>query len=308
MFAKLKNATALQTFFVLIVMVLVFACLNPFFFSVQNLLNILLASSVIGVLSIGAALVIGGGGIDLSSGSMMACSIALASVVPCQEHAVLFLLISAVLGMLLGAVNGLLIARIKLPPFIVTLSMLSIARGLALVITDGRPIYGLSPGLRFIGQGEIAGIPFPVIIFVLVAIAAHTLLRFTAFGTHLLAIGDNTRAAQNAGVAVTRHTILLYTLSALLATIAGILFMGRVNAIDPSAGQMYELAAITAAIIGGSQLNGGRTSVVGAALGALVIGTLQNGMNIMAVASYYQQLAIGVVLILAMILNRRGRA
>jgi len=187
----------------------------------------------------------------------------------------------------------------------VTLGMLGLARGLALVISDGRVIYGLPSGLVWLGQGRPFGVPTPVFIFIFAALIAHYALAYTRFGRHTLALGDSEGAARAAGLRVERHRRALYVIAGLTAGLAGMVFMARVNSGDPTAGMSYELTAITAAIIGGTNLFGGRGSVLGAMIGALIMGVLQNGLNLMAVQSYYQQMAIGAVLILAVFIDQR---
>ncbi|RUV99198.1 ABC transporter permease, partial [Mesorhizobium sp. M1A.F.Ca.IN.020.04.1.1] len=207
-------------------------------------------------------------------------------------------------GSIAGYINGQLVTRAFVPAFIVTLGMLGLARGLALVISQGRAIYGLPPEIVYIGQGRPLGIPMPVIIFVLTAIVAHTVLAYTRFGRHTLALGDSEGAARAAGIRVEQHRRIIYTLSGALAGLAGLLFTARVNAGDPTAGINYELTAITAAIIGGTNLFGGRASILGTMIGALIMGVLQNGLTLLAVQSYYQQMAIGAVLILAVFIDQ----
>ena len=201
-------------------MILVTLCLFWSFFSTvfltwPNLLNILTASSALGLLAIGAALVIGAGGIDLSVGSLMALSATVSAVAISNVNANTSLIVGICLitGTFAGSVNGFLIGKLKLPPFIATLGMLSLARGAALIISEGRPVYGLPERILFFGQGSILSIPCPVIIFLLAAIAAHLLLTQAKFGRHLLATGDNERAARNAGIKITRLKILLYAIS-----------------------------------------------------------------------------------------------
>lgn len=286
---------------VLLILCGIFACISDVFLSWDNLSNILLASSTIGILAIGAAFVIGGAGLDLSVGSQMALS-AMAAVIAVNALALPWHFIPVlclVVGMLTGGINGYLIGYRKVLALIVTLGMLSMARGTAFIFSDGRPVYGLPEPLLFFGQGQIAGIPVPVVLFLLIGIAVHILLRHTTFGRHTLAIGDNENAARNAGIDIAQHKLCLYIFSGILAALAGLVFMARVNAADPNAGAMYELTAITAAIIGGTSLFGGRTSIAGAMLGALIMGVLQNGLSLMNVPAYYQQVIIGAVLILA---------
>ena len=285
----------------------VFSLLSTVFLSDENLLNILAASSTIGLLAIGSAVVIGSGGIDLSVGSLVGLSAtAAALVISDASNSFLLPLIAALLtGALCGGLNGLMVGAAKLPSFIVTLGMLSLARGAALILSNGRPMYGLPASILFLGQGELIGIPVPVIVLAAVGIGGHLLVARTSFGRHALAVGDNENAARNAGIFTVRRKVQIYALSGLLAALAGVISMARINAADPNSGVMYELTAITAAVIGGTPLSGGRASVAGAVLGAIFIGVLQNGLTLMNVPAYYQQVAIGLVLILAVAFARR---
>jgi ribose transport system permease protein len=296
----------LESLMVLLALSAVMAVLSPFFLSFSNFLNILLATSTIGVLAIAATFVIGSGGLDLSLGSVMGLSGVVGAFVAVTLGAPSLLGIVACLlaGAAAGYINGLLITRAYVPAFIVTLGMLGLARGFALVISGGRVIYGLPEAMLFLGQGRVLGIPTPVVIFVLTAIVAHCVLAYTRFGRHTLAIGDSEGAARAAGIRVDRHRRMLYTLSGALAGLAGLLFSARINSGDPTAGLNYELTAITAAIIGGTNLFGGRGSILGTMIGALIMGVLQNGLNLLAVQSYYQQMAIGAVLILAVFIDQ----
>ena len=199
-------------------------------------------------------------------------------------------------------------AKAGIPAFIVTLGMLGVARGLGLVFTNGQPVYGMPDPIVFLGQGRPLGVPMPVFIFIAVAVIAHFVLAFTRFGKYAQVIGDNEGAARAMGIRVERHRIALYVVSGLLAGLAGLLFLARVNSGDPTAGLNYELTAITAAILGGTNLFGGRASVLGTLIGALVMGVLQNGLNLLAVSSFYQQMAIGAVLVLAVWLDQVNRA
>ena len=293
----------------LLILSAVFSFLSIFFLTAENILNILLATSTIGILGVGAAFVIAAGGIDLSIGSLLAFS-SVAAVVTGQSLNLMWpwvVLLCLAAGMIAGVANGLLIAKLSLPPFIVTLGMMSIARGLALVIAGGRPVYGLDPAVVAFGQGRIGGIPVPVIIFLAAVVVMHIVLTRTRFGRITLCLGDNEEAVRNAGVCIALHKTLLYMLSGFLAGLAGLLSMSRVNAADPAIGMGYELAAITAALLGGTNLSGGKASVIGVLLGALIMGVLQNGLTLLAVPSYYQQLVIGFVLIAAVATHYHSR-
>tara|TARA_B100000700_G_C14926943_1_gene799929 strand:- start:452 stop:1321 length:870 start_codon:yes stop_codon:yes gene_type:complete len=283
--------------------------LSPYFLSISNFLNILLATSVIGILAIGSTFVISSAGLDLSVGSVMGLAGVAGAVVMNQLglNWVFGILACIIAGGIAGFFNGQLVTRAKIPAFIVTLGMLGVARGAALLLCDGKPIYGLSDEFLFLGQGRPFGIPFPVIIFLGVAILTHYILSSTKFGKHTLVIGDNQNAAVAMGIKVNSHKVKLYAFSGGLAGVAGMIFTSRVNAGDPTAGFNYELTAITAAIIGGTNLFGGKGSIIGTFIGALIMGVLQNGLNLLAVQSYYQRMAIGAVLIIAVWFDQINR-
>jgi ribose transport system permease protein len=292
----------IESLIVLAALCVVLAILSPYFLSVSNFLNTLLATSTIGVLAIAATLILCSAGLDLSIGSLMA----LTGVVGAYLCVVLglpwpFAIIGTLgTGAFAGYVNGQLITRTRIPAFIVTLGMLGIARGLSFIIApNGGAIYGLPASIVYLGQGRPLGIPTPVIILAITALIAHFALAYSKFGRHTLAMGDNENAARATGIPVEKLRRILYTLSGLLAGLAGLIFMARVNSGDPQAGFNYELAAITAAIIGGTSLFGGKGSILGSIVGALIMGVLQNGLNLLGVQSYYQQVAIGAVLIFA---------
>ena len=283
--------------------------LSPYFLSISNFLNILLATSVIGILAIGSTFVISSAGLDLSVGSVMGLAGVAGAVVMNQLglNWVFGILACIIAGGIAVFFNGQLVTRAKIPAFIVTLGMLGVARGTALLLCDGKPIYGLSNEFLFLGQGRPFGIPFPVVIFIVVALITHYILASTKFGKHTLVIGDNQIAAVAMGININRHKVQLYALSGGLAGLAGMIFTSRVNAGDPTAGLNYELTAITAAIIGGTNLFGGKGSIIGTFIGALIMGVLQNGLNLLAVQSYYQRMAIGAVLILAVWFDQINR-
>ena len=299
-----------ESLLVLAALIAIMAFLSPVFFSISNLLNIVLSTSVFGVLAIGMTFVICSAGIDLSVGSI----VGLSGVVGALATSDLglpwpaFIVGCLAAGAFAGWVNGFLITKGMIPPFIVTLGMLGVARGTALVLSNGVSIYGLPPEVVYLGQGRPFGVPTPVIILLLTALVAHVLLIHTRFGVYAQVIGDNEVAARAMGVRVERHKTLLYTLSGLLSGLAGLLFAARVNSGEPTAGLNYELTAITATIIGGTNLFGGRGSVIGTIIGALIMGVLQNGLNLLAVRPFYQQIAIGSVLVLAVWLDRINSA
>jgi ribose transport system permease protein len=306
--ARLRGGAALrlESLVVLAVLSATMAVLSSAFLSVSNILNILLSTSVFGVLAIGMTFVISSAGIDLSVGSILALSGVVGAILTSNLDWPWWIGILGCLatGAATGAVNGFLITKGAIPPFIVTLGMLGVARGLALVLSDGVSIYGLAPEMTWLGQGRPFGVPVPVVILLLTALAAHVVLSHTRFGVYAQVIGDNEAAARAMGVRVERMKVLLYTLSGLLSGLAGLLFAARINSGEPTAGLSYELTAITATILGGTNLFGGRGTVAGTLIGALIMGVLQNGLNLLAVRPFYQQIAIGAVLILAVWLDR----
>ena len=302
-----KIHVRLESLIVLAILCATMTFLSEFFLSLNNFLNILLATSTIGVLAIGATLVLTSAGLDLSLGSVLGLSGVVGAYLCVELELPWYMAIVGALGSgaLAGYVNGQLITRSRIPPFIVTLGMLGIARGLALIIApNGGAIYGLPDEVIYLGQERPLGIPAPVIILAGAALVAHYLLAYSRFGRHTLAIGDNESAARATGIPVERMRRKLYTISGLMAGLGGLIFMARVNAGDPTAGYTYELTAITAAIIGGTSLFGGKGSILGAIVGALIMGVLQNGLTLLDVQSYYQQIAIGVVLIIAVYIDQ----
>ena len=284
----------------------VFSLLTSSFYQPANILDILLQSSINTMIAVGMTLVIMTRGIDLSVGSMVGLtSMITASVLPHN----LFLGIAAgmLLGVICGLINGLMIAKLKLPDFIVTLGMLSIYRGAALIYTDGRPIYGIDERFRSIFAGEIAGIPTPVILAVAIASAAYLLVRYTALGEQIIAVGGNEEAARLSGINTDRVKICVYAISGLLSSIAGFVLIGRVGAAEPIGGNGFELQAIGAAVIGGASLFGGEGNPLGSLIGALTLGAMQNGLTLMNVPSFWQFVATGAVVILAVFVDQATR-
>jgi ribose/xylose/arabinose/galactoside ABC-type transport system permease subunit len=301
-----QDSFRFESLAVLLLLCVATSLLSPYFLTGRNLLNILLATSVIGILALGMTFVICMAAIDLSVGSTLALSAVIAGTVVSgfEMPWPLALLAALATGALVGLVNGLLVTRADIPAFIVTLGTLGIARGLAYIITTERAIYGMPDAIVYIGQGRILGIPVPVIIFLVLAALAHVVIRHSRFGRYTLAIGDNLAAAEVTGINVRRHQVKVFVLMGTLAAVAGVVQVGRLNAADPSSGLFYELSAITAAIIGGCDLFGGRGTIVGTLIGALIMGVIQNCLNLLGIEAFYQQVAIGAVLIIAVWLDR----
>lgn len=282
----------------------VLAFLSPYFLTVNNLINVLLQASINLIVAIGMTFVITSAGIDLSVGSI----VALAGILMAQAmNGGTGLLIAVILALLIGSVagvgNGLLVTRLRLPPFIVTLGTMSIYRGLALIMSDGRPVYGLPQQQLRVISGYIGPVPIPVIIAIIVAVIAYFVLHHTTIGEYTIAIGGNEEAANLSGVSVKRFKVIIYSISGLMCGLAGVILTARLSAAEPIAGMLYELDAIAATVIGGTSLMGGQGSIFGTVIGALLMSVLRNGLNLLNIQSYYQQVAIGSVIILAVALD-----
>ncbi len=292
----------------LIVLVIVVTILNPNFIAPNNLLNLLRQISINALIAFGMSFVILTGGIDLSVGSILALSGALtAGLITNGISPAIAMLIGMILGSFLGLLNGLLITKGKMAPFIATLATMTIYRGATLVYTDGNPITGIGNSFlfQFIGKGYLFGIPFPIVIMLLFFIILYILLHKTAFGKKTYAVGGNIKAAKIAGVKTDRVQIIIYTISGLMASISGIILTSRLNSAQPTSGQAYEMDAIAAVVLGGTSLSGGKGGLFGTLVGALIIGTINNGLNLLGVSSFYQQIVKGIVIIIAVLLDRK---
>jgi len=291
---------------VVILLLIAGAVLEPDVFPTSdNILNIVRQSAVIGVLAIGMTFVIATGGIDLSVGSMTAAAAVLGGQFA-ESGSAAFLLGALGMGILLGGVNAGLIAYGKVVPFIATLAMFAMARGLALWISDKTPIsiFDLE-GVRWFGTGEVLGIPSAVLVFLAVAVGAWVLLNRTSYGRHVIAVGGNREAARIAGVKVSRIIFSVYVISGICVAIAAILVSGRLSSASPVIGTLYELDAIAAVVIGGTALSGGRATIVGTVLGVLTFALIFNLMTLMDLAVEIQQVTKGVIIVAAVLLQRR---
>ena len=294
----------LGTLLGLIFLVIFFWILTPHFLTVSNLLNVAQQTSINAIIAVGLTFVIISAGIDLSVGSILAFSgVVIASILNAGYPIPLAITAGLLVGLACGSINGALIAIGKLPPFIATLGMMSVARGAALMYTNGRPISGFSSEFRFLANGEILSIPTSIIIMVLVYIVAHFVLTKTKLGRYTYAIGGNEEAARLSGVNVTFHKIMIYGICGLLSGLAAVILTARLNSAQPIAGIMYELDAIAAAVIGGTSLVGGEGRVFGTLIGALIMGVLRNGLNLLGVSSFLQQTIIGSVIIIAVLID-----
>jgi ribose/xylose/arabinose/galactoside ABC-type transport system permease subunit len=284
----------------LVVLCMVIGFLNPVFLSLDNLTNILLQSAVNLIIALGMTFVIIVGGIDLSVGSLVALTGMALGLLLVHGVAVPVAILGVVLlGALCGGINGIVITRWRVPAFIVTLGTMSAARGVALMLTSGRSVSGFSSGFLWLGNGVVAGIPFPAFVALLLAALCALSLRGTIWGTYLYAIGGNSKAAWIFGLRVPRYVWGVYILSGTFSALAAVFLTSRIAAALPTAGTLYELDAIAAAVIGGASLSGGSGTVYGSVLGALLIGVLRNGLSILNVSSYVQQVLIGGIIIVA---------
>jgi ribose transport system permease protein len=294
----------------LVAIVVIFGLLAPDFLSQRNLLNILQQSSINACLALGMTLVIISGGIDLSVGPTAAISAVItATMLVAGVPIPLAIVAGLAIGAICGLVNGVLVAYAGLQPFIVTLGTLSTYRAIALIYTGGNPVLGIPPDFRSLFNGSLIGLPIPVIIVAVVALAAWVLLKKTPLGEYLLAVGGNEEAAYVAGVPIAITKITAYVISGALAALASMILIGRLGAAEPILGNLWELDAIAAAAIGGASLMGGKGSVIGTILGAVILGAMRNGLTLMNVQAFYQLLATGLIILVAMMIDRvtRGR-
>jgi ribose transport system permease protein len=292
----------------LVLLSLIFGFMSDKFFSVDNLLTVALQSAIIAIIAIGQTYVIITTGIDLSIGSNIALAGIVAAILMTSGVAVPIAVIGGLLsGCLVGLINGLIVVYGNIPPFIVTLGTMSIVRGVSLVITKGIPVTDLPEAFTIIGTGSIASIPIPaVIMFVLVAIFGFVLAK-TKLGRYTYAIGSNFEAARLSGINTKRTLISIYIISGFLAACAGLILAARVVSAQPTAGTGYELDAVAASVIGGASLLGGEGMILGTFIGALVIGVLRNGLNLINVSAFWQQIVIGAVIIAAVYIDRVKR-
>jgi inositol transport system permease protein len=312
---------------IFIAMFVAMTFLTDAFLQPRNLFNVVRQISVVGLIAIGVTMVIITTGIDLSSGSVLALAAVFAASFAQQPGwhdakypglvvpLIVPIVVALAIGVLCGAINGGLIARFKIPPFIATLGMMTVARGFALIYSN-RPVSGLTDTYNFIGQGEIfkiipipgqpaLGLPIPIIILALVAIGAHIMLNHTRFGRHIYAIGGNEQAALISGLNVGRIKIGVYTIAGLLAGLAGLVLSSRIGSGQPGLGVGYELDAIASAVIGGTSLSGGVGTIWGTIIGALIIGVLNNGLDLLNVSAYWQTIIKGSIIVVAVIIDER---
>ncbi len=295
------NLTTISLFASLVLISLFFGSQTEFFFTQANLENIMSTLAIVGITALGMTLVMVSGGIDISVGSVAALSGVITSLlwlelgIPLGISTVLAILC----GGLVGLINGLIVTYLKINPLITTLATFSIIRGLAFVLSEGQTNLLSNPAFNFIGRGDIWGIPFSLLIMILLYVIFALILRYTSFGRNLYAIGGSLEASRLAGISVTPHLLVVYTLSGLLAAFAGIITVSQLASSAPRAATGLEFTVITAVVLGGTSLSGGKGTLTGTLIGVIILRILNNGLVLMEVSSFYQQVARGMVLILA---------
>lgn len=307
LFKNSKNSDLLKRYgmvLILLLMVVGFTFVKPVFIRSANIINIFRQVAVIGTIAFGVTLIIITGGIDLSSGSVVALvGVITASFAAPGQNVFIAVLIGLLVGAACGLFNGTVLAITGIPPFIVTLGMMTAARGAALLYSGGRPISNLSESFLTIGSGTIGPIPVPVIIFLGMGLITHILLRKTRFGKTIYAIGGNEQAAKVCGINVKRSLVIVYGYAGLMAAVGGIILTARVSSGNPTAGLSYELDAIASAVIGGTSLTGGVGYISGTIIGALIIGVLNNGLTLVGVSPDWQQIIKAVIIVGAVVLD-----
>lgn len=306
-----RIGTVLGKYGVYIALLVLFVTLSiasSSFLTVTNLFNILKQNSVYGILAVGMTFVIVTGGIDLSVGAivaMAACFAASLAQDGTSTPILVAILVGLLIGVACGAFSGFFIAFANIPAFIATLATCTMARGIVYVFTDGRPVTGVSDAYKYIGRASWGVVPVAVVLYVVFLLVGTFLLKYTKYGRHVFAIGGNKQAATVSGINVKRVEFLVYVISGFCAAFAGLLLSSRIQTGQPAGGNGYELDAITAAVIGGASLSGGKGSVFGSFIGILVVGILTNGLDLLNVSSYYQQIIKGAIILLAVLADRK---
>ncbi|HAH95917.1 MAG TPA: ribose ABC transporter permease [Firmicutes bacterium] len=294
----------------LLVLAVILSILTPLFLTIDNLLNVALQSATYILVATGMTFVVVTGGIDLSVGSIAALAgVVMALAMKAGVNPGISVFLGLIVGIVCGLLNGLLVAKANLPPFIVTLATMSVIRGLALILTGGIPIYGFPAAFRWLGTGRVGVIPVAALISLLIAALGGLIFKKTRIGHYATAIGDNEEATRLCGINVSKYKALVYVISGLTAAMAAVIITGRLNTAEPLAGYMIEMDAVAAVVMGGTSLAGGKGSILGTTLGALLMGVMRNGLNLMSVQSNYQQLAMGAIILIAVLLDKiRGKS
>lgn len=307
---KLGAFSQYGIYFAFVILCILFAVSNPVFLSAGNIMNIVRQISFNAILAMGLTVVIITGGIDLSVGSVLAvAAVVSASFIKVSAPILpvpVAMLIGLSIGALCGFFNGLFVTKGKLPPFIVTMVSMTIARGAAQLFTKGRPVSGLEGGFTYLGAGFFLGIPVPIYLLLVVVAITYFILNKTRIGRYIYAVGGNEAAAEASGIKVHRVKLFAYMFSGILAAFVGLILTARLNSASPVVGEGYELDAIAASVIGGTSMEGGKGKVMGVLIGALIIGTISNGLDILNVSSYWQQIVKGLIILVAVLIDRKA--
>lgn len=295
--------------FVLIATVIYLSLASPHFLTWNNIRNILDQSALLVIMGVGMTFVICTAGIDLSVGAVVGLSgVCMATAMHSGVSVEIAILLGLIIGVLVGLVNGLIISAFNINPFIVTLGMMSVTRGIALIITGGIPIYGFGEAFSWLGKsftwwgtGHIGPVNPPMLLALGSAILGAVVLNYTKLGSYTLALGGNEEALRRSGVSTKKYKVIIYGICGFTAALAGLVVTARLNTAEPLAGYMYELDAIAAVVLGGTDMKGGRGSISGTVIACLLLGVLRNGLTILSIPSYYQQLAIGLIILIAVV-------
>lgn len=305
---SLKKLSRYGIYIAFAVMCVFFSIFNPVFLTPGNIINMIRQVSFNAILAMGMTVVIITGGIDLSVGSVLCLSAVVTASFVQTSNPLLPVPVAVLIGLLIGAVcglfNGVMITKGKLAPFIVTMVSMTMARGAAQLFTKGRPVSGLLPEFDVLGAGFFLGIPIPIYILALIVFITHFMLGRTKTGRYLYAVGGNEQAARASGIKVTRVKLVAYIFSGVMAALVGIIMTARLNSASTVLGNGYELDAIAAAVIGGTSMTGGKGRVVAVLVGALIIGTISNGLDILNVSAYWQQIIKGIIILVAVLLDK----
>lgn len=303
LFSRFMKQKEMPIFLALLILCVVLSLSSEFFLTSKNIFNVLRQFSVIAILAVGQALIIITGGIDLSVGSLVGLMGVVTALLAGTGLPAWVIFVAVILaGCIAGSINGLLVTKVRINPFIVTLGMLSIAKGVALLITGGMPI-SIDNSITYLGSGYIGAVPVPVIIMFLIVMIGHIFATRTLFGRNIYAVGNNERAAKLSGIRVDRVKIMVFVIMGALCALSGMIMSGNLSTAEPAAAEGYELDVIAAVVIGGASLAGGQGSIIGVILGAAIMGVLRNGFVLLEVSAYWQVVTIGLVIIAAVALD-----
>ena len=289
---------------VLLVVIFIMAIMSPYFFSWKNCRNILNQSAIYLVLSIGMTFVICAGQIDLSVGAIIGFSgVCMGLLLNQGVSPIWAILIQLLIGVIVGIVNGIFVAYGKINSFIVTLGMMTILRGITLILTNSSSVFGFGNIITFIGSGKIGPVNMPIILSLVIATVGGVLLHRTTFGNYCLFIGTNEIALNRSGVNVKKYKIIIFALCGLCASVAGLIITARLNSAEPLAGQGYEMDAIAASILGGTSMQGGKGNIIGTIIACLILNIMKNGLTLLAISSHYQEILTGLILLISVLIS-----